>query len=46
MEVIGILAVVVILQAVVSLFPAASSWPTVAVGLLLAGIALLLIGRT
>jgi hypothetical protein len=43
-SIVAILAIIVILLAVISLFPAANSYPLTSVAVLLLGIALLVIG--
>lgn len=46
MSVIAILAAVIMLLAVISLFPQTNHYPALAVGLLLAGVCLFLVGKT
>lgn len=46
MGVIAILSIVILLLAVLSLIPAASQYPLLNVAVLLAGVALFLVGRT
>jgi hypothetical protein len=46
MSVIFILAIIALILAVISLFPAASNWPLIAVSVILLSVALLLMGRS